>query len=134
MRFKQNTSVSTATSQGVGHIDRVVIDPTTKRVTHLVVRQGQLFTDERVVPVDFIAAAAADHITLCPEVSDLHTLPKFEERQYLRVTETDRRTAAGYGYPPAGSQYAKQVRQNIPEGTVALREGAKVITDDGRLA
>jgi sporulation protein YlmC with PRC-barrel domain len=34
MQFKENTSVFTAHGEQVGDIDRVVLDPRTKEVTH----------------------------------------------------------------------------------------------------
>ena len=34
--------------------------------------------------------------------------------------------------PSPGEEYVTQVEQNIPEGAVALKEGAKVISADGR--
>ncbi len=154
MKFKQNASVSAADGQDVGRIDRVVIYPQTKRVTHVVVRKGFLFADDRVVPIGLVAEATEDHIHLREEVGDLHDLPKFEESHYVRWPEEEgghhspssgRYASPLYGYPqaaagmsnpdlgPSGPQYAKRVEQNIPEGTVALREGAKVIAEDGKL-
>ncbi len=125
MKFKQNASVSTADGEGVGHIDRVVIAPATKRVTHVVVRKGLLFADDRVVPIGLVAEATDDHINLREGAGDLHDLPIFEESVYVRMTYPDP--------GPSGPQYAQRVEQNIPEGTVALREGAKVIAEDGKL-
>jgi uncharacterized protein YrrD len=154
MKFKQNASVSAADGQDVGRIDRVVIYPQTKRVTHVVVRKGFLFVDDRVVPIGLVAAATEDHVNLREDAVDLHNLPKFEESHDVRLPEEEgghhspssgRYASPLYGYPqaaagmsnpdlgPFGPQYAKRVEQNIPEGTVALREGAKVIAEDGKL-
>ncbi len=127
MKFKQNASVSTANGEEVGHIDRVVIAPVTKRVTHVVVRKGLLFADDRVVPIGLVAEATEDHIKLREGAGDLHDLPTFEESHYVRMSYPD------LDLSPAGPQYAQHVEQNIPEGTVALREGARVIAEDGKL-
>ena len=40
MQFKENTHVYTAGGQDVGKIKRVVVDPNTKDLTHLVVQKG----------------------------------------------------------------------------------------------
>jgi uncharacterized protein YrrD len=152
MKFKQNASVSTAEGREIGHIDRVVIDPITKKVTHVVVRKGLLFADERVVPIGLVAEATEDCITLREDAGDLHDLPKFEESHYVRLPEEEggRSSPAsgmyvnspytsspiGGSYPDlgqSGPQYVPRVEQNIPEGTVALREGARVIADDGQM-
>lgn len=39
-----------------------------------------------------------------------------------------------YGVPPVGVEipYPERVRQNIPEGTVAVKEGARVYSSDGK--
>src|SRR6185295_19741970 len=34
--------------------------------------------------------------------------------------------------PAPGEKFVTQIEQNIPDGTVALKEGAKVITADGK--
>jgi uncharacterized protein YrrD len=152
MKFKQNANVSTAEGREIGHIDRVVIDPLTKKVTHVVVRKGLLFADERVVPIGMVAEATENYIHLREGAGDPHHLPKFEESRYVRVPEDDggrSSPASGiyanspYGPAPAagnypefghsGPQYVPRVEQNIPEGTVALREGARVIADDGQM-
>ena len=152
MKFKQNARVSTTDGREVGHIDRVVIDPITKKVTHVVVRKGLLFADERVVPIGLVAEATEDCINLREDAGDLHHLPKFEESRYVRLLEDEggrsspasgvyanslyEPAPAGGSYPDlghSGPQYVPRVEQNIPEGTVALREGARVITDDGQM-
>ena len=46
MQFKENARVITAGGQKVGRIDRVVLDPKSKELTHLVVKKGFLFTRE----------------------------------------------------------------------------------------
>jgi len=145
MEFKQNAGVFTANDQQVGHIDRVVVDPQTKAVTHIVVRKGFLFTEDKVVPIELIVDTTEDRITLRDDVCDLHALPLFEEKHYVRSEGAPSSPGSApslYGYPsapgaypaPPDEKYITQIEQNIPEGTVALREGAKVITVEGKQA
>jgi uncharacterized protein YrrD len=151
MQFKDGATVYTANGQNVGSIDRVVIDPGTDEVTHVVVRQGMLFTEDKVVPTEIIDTATAEEVRLRADVDNLEELPHFEETHYLSLDETDRTTyPAGYArpaywYPPVGlglgyypSYYAYPARpyvveteRNIPEGAVGLKEGAKVVSADG---
>jgi sporulation protein YlmC with PRC-barrel domain len=42
MRFNQGDRVMTVDGKEAGHIERVVIDPRTNEITHLVVRRGLL--------------------------------------------------------------------------------------------
>ena len=182
MQFKEGADVYTSDGDKVGDIDRVVLDPTTKEITHLVVRQGFIFTEDKVVPMALVDSATEERLVL-KEVDDLDNLPDFEETFYVRVDETETgtvpetpgapktratpRTGAApetqaepkarplyvggyvqpyYYYPPTrmtwwGRPYSlfgrppyvrrvKGVRQNIPEDTIPLEEGANVIASD----
>jgi uncharacterized protein YrrD len=144
LQFKQNAGVFTATGEAVGHIDRVVVDPHTNVVTHIVVRKGFFFKEDKVVPIDLVAEATEDQIKLRENAGDLHALPPFEEKHYLtsdaKASET-LVTPAPLGYsplaapleePPPGPRLIAQTEQNIPAGTIALKEGAKIITAEGK--
>jgi uncharacterized protein YrrD len=150
MQFKQNASVITVDGKDVGHIDRVVLDPRTKEVTHVVVRKGFLFTEDKVVPVDLIGAATEDHVTLREDAGDLERLPDFEERHFVMpgrdewAQDPERMHYAQpmYWYPPTiplapylaqpVPVYKVETDENIPPGTVALKEGAKVVSADDK--
>jgi len=154
MQFKEGASVFTSEGQRAGQIDRVVIDPKTKEVTHVVVQKGFLFTTDKVVPVSLIGAATEDRVTLRKDAGDLQALPDFEETHYVPVSAAEAREMlpAGYvrhlyWYPPTsftwwGSlgyparygypipPYVARTERHVPEGTVALEEGAKVLSRD----
>ena len=156
MQFKQGTHVYTQNGNDVGEIDRVVLDPQTDEVTHVVVRKGWLFTEDKVVPIDLIDKAVADQIQLRADVTNLDDLPEFEERYYVPPNEASDEALSReydpaevapslYWYPPIGSAWAgyyngyyayPQVpyvvhsEQNIPEGTIGLKEGARVVSSD----
>jgi uncharacterized protein YrrD len=154
MQLKKNAHVYTADQQEAGRVKRVVIDPKTKQITHIVVEKGMLFTDERVLPIHMVADATEEQVTLQGAPGDLNELPKFEETNYVPMSSDIAGggepvvTSPGgsyapsvYGYPPvsvgggtADERYVKHIDQNIPEGTVAVKEGAKVITEDGHTA
>lgn len=154
MEFKQGTKVTTYDGKDVGSVDRVVLNPNTKEVTHIVVRKGFLFSEDKIVPMSLIASATDQSVTLRQDAGKLDELPPFEETHYIGLGEEETRTAAypaglaapfywyaptgGWmGYPDYGDQYAypppypSETIQNIPSNTVALREGASVISADG---
>lgn len=168
MQFRENTPVYTADGQQVGTIDRVVIDPASKEVSHVVVRQGWLFTEDKVVPTAFIDRATADQVRLRNDVEDLEELPHFEETYYVpydesnsAATNTPAYATGGYArpyypYPPIGAAwpgyygaygaypmgyygagaypgkpYAVETERNIPQGSIALKEGANVVDSHG---
>lgn len=105
MEFQSGAKVVNAQGDTVGHVDRVVLDPRTKEVTHIVVRKGTLFTTDRVLPVKMVADTNADRILLQPDLTkgDLENLPEFEETQYLLALEEDyvKRPQAGTVTPVA---------------------------------
>jgi hypothetical protein len=121
-------------------------------VSHVVVRQGVLFTEDKVVPTALIDTATEDEVRLRAGVANLDALPRFEETYYIPPGETTGETyPVGYApplfwYPPVGAAWAGYdtgdygyptapyvafTQQNIPEGAVGLKEGAKVISADG---
>ncbi len=144
LQFQKNASVLAANGQQLGHIERVVVNPETNVMSHFVVRKGSLFNKEdKIVPIDLVAKTTEDQVTLKSGAGDLEDLSAFEETY---IVDEGGRTAGSspstgnpsvmLGYPTGGvvsyppspaDRIATEVVQNIPEGTVALKEGAKVI-------
>ena len=159
MQFKQGTHVFTSDNHDVGTVDRVILDPRTDEVNGLVVRKGWLFTEDRVVPIGMEATATEDRVILRRSEAIIEDLPEFEETYYVPAGERDYHagTVVGsesyaeplYNYPPAGTawwgygaylgappvdvrpDYAERVHKNIPEGMVAVKEGARILSLDG---
>ncbi len=152
MKFKEGANVFTAEGDKVGEIERVVIDPVTDEITHVVVEKGFLFTTDKVVPIDLIANTTGGRVALRRGVKDLESLPDFQKQHYVAAGAYP----SGYvpplhWYPPVGSRwwgypaslpypytmgypappFVIQTERNIPEGTVPLKEGAEVIGSDG---
>jgi uncharacterized protein YrrD len=162
MQIQTGAQVYTSTGEKLGHVDRVVIDPHTKKVSHLVVRKGFLLKTDKVLPIDWVAAANGDRVALTLDATSLDSLPNFEEKHYVRTDETlsVAETTGGspaplesatapmvVWYPPVMGvypgpgvpampgaprvRYVETVEENIPENTIALKEGAKVVSADG---
>ncbi|MFZ6028647.1 MAG: PRC-barrel domain-containing protein [Chloroflexota bacterium] len=151
MEFKEGADIYTMDGDKVGEVSRVVIEPDTKEITHVIVQKGFLFTEDKVVPIDAIQRASEDRVVLRQDVEDLDQFQDFEETYYMYAdAEREpfpamrRPVPALYWYPPVGvwgmpggpAYYGSRVyssvkEENIPEGTVALEEGARVISSDG---
>jgi uncharacterized protein YrrD len=140
--FTLGANVYNADEQKLGTIDRVVIEPKTDEVTHLVVRKGFFFKVDKVISIDLIQKATEDSVILKDSITDLEALPNFEEIHYVEAgnpTEADQEsTRAVYWYPPLYPSFYSmpssqvEVRErNIPTGTVALKKNATVISHDG---
>jgi uncharacterized protein YrrD len=143
--LQKNASVVNASGKQIGSLERVVIHPETKVITDIVIQGGGLFKKEyRVVPIDLVAETTENQIVLYNEAEDLESFPPFKEERI--ITENDQLSSPGeapkviYGVsgmvttavPNPEDQIATRVEQNIPEGTVALKEGAKVLTADDK--
>ncbi|MAS32825.1 MAG: hypothetical protein CL610_02385 [Anaerolineaceae bacterium] len=157
MQFRHGALVFSLDDREVGRIERVVLDPLTKRVTHVVIRQGLLLPEDKVIPMSMFQVTEPDRAVLYIASEDLHNLPQFEEEEFVPVEYvgdgdgTSDLATSLYWYPsvdmPYGAgpdvsladelavperRYVRSTRQNIPEDTIALREGARVVSLDGR--
>lgn len=149
MHFKENAEVLTPLGEKVGRIDRVVVDPGSDKVTHLVVKKGVLFTEDKVVPLDAVDVTTDKLVVLKRSSDDPDRFPKFEETHYIpegpfedsrnREAQRARRLiwyqtnvntpflAPGPPATPVTPFYIKRTRRNIPKGSIPLDEGATVV-------
>lgn len=155
MQFKHDATVKSADGKDVGHLDRVVMDPRTNEITHLVVRKSWLFTEDKVVPIDMVARSTEDAVTLRSADGDFDRLLDYKETHYwpadqaplddgsVSVVQPSAYAPALYWYPPfsgvapfaASAPYGEPevmtTKTNVPEGNVALKDGAKVMDRGG---
>ncbi len=138
--IKEKTDVYAADGDRVGAVDRVVMDPLTRDLSHIVVRKGIFFPEDKVIPVTGIATATEDRINLVPAL-DPDALPPFEEQHYLPWKAEDEGgwdidpstvPLVYYGpyatLTPAFPSMARTVTErNIPERAIALQTGAPVM-------
>ena len=160
MQYKHNAPVFTPSGVPVGHIDRVVMNPKTREVDFLVIRKGNLFTEDKVVPVALIHTAHEDLVTLQVEAPALAQLPEFEEVEYYpyernqqgsdNVNHPGAGSFGGVAYAPpyfwypnvgasawatpmwSGPAYEARTKENIPAADIALSTGASIITSDDK--
>ena len=153
LELKEGTSVFTQSGEEVGKINRFVLDPVTNEVTHIVVQKGWLLSEDKVVPIGMIDAATEERVELNQKIGDLDQLPPFEETHFVELTDTDNRPTSSFmyryapayywyppsgyiGYPAFGPGYygwpPVETTRNIPADTIPLKEGADVISADGK--
>jgi len=139
MQFNQNATVISADSKEVGHLERVVIDPGTKELTHIVVRKGTFNPKDKVVPLNMIAAGVPDSIGLRLLAQQVDELSDYEETKFSGAggyAGATMQGSNGYLETPNSPMSAAPTTQekiiNIPPNTVALKEGSPVTTADGK--
>ena len=146
--LQKNADVLTPHGKTIGSLERVVLNPETKVVTDIVVRLGVFFDkEEKVVPVDLVADTTEHQIILSYEAGELDDFPPFEEKQVVaedgdkdHAQSSEAAPPVIFGYAGAGlltlpepsEQIVTKIEQNIPKGTVAMKEGAKVLTAEGK--
>lgn len=141
----KNAKILAADGRQVGSLERVVLNPGSHAITDIVIRTGTLMShEEKVVPLGLVAETTKDLVVLREEAPDLDVLPPFEERHIVDEKGDLDKSPQGapviYGVPGVGltvtpdpaEQFVTQLQQNIPDGTVAMKEGAHVITSEGK--
>ena len=136
MEFQEGVSVYAPDGRQLGKVDRVVVDPSSRRVTHIVIRQGHLLMEDKLIPVEQLSTATEERIVLDAEPGKL---TPFEESHYVPLDEgTRRQWGIEQGVPllwggwmaggriPYPDMVAEKVERNIPKGDVAVAEGAAV--------
>jgi len=149
--YTEGTPVISSDGNELGTVERLVVRPRDKEISHLVLSKGLLFPEERVVPASFVATASSAVVTLHQDV-ELDDLPLFEETHFLELDGDSARrsfpTAVAapliWAYPAVGSaipastysrymaspQAMPEVRRNTPDGTVSVQIGAPIRTSD----
>ena len=150
MRLIKGADVYSANGEKLGTLSRVIIDPNTREVTHIVIEKGLLFTTNKLVPINTINPHNEEMITLTSSEQELEELQDFQESEYVNLDATEypeEQVESSLWYPPMNSAlwragmytpypampvYTVKTTQNIPEGTIALEEGARVVSKDDR--
>ena len=145
--LREGSHVIDLRGEDLGRIERYVINPSTRDVTHVVIEKGVFFPDERVVPVEALDQGDTQGQLRLEAAVDSDELPTFEERHYVNLDESLDEPApypasvwaypaipvGGYpAYPMVGTApVVVDTTLNVPEGSVVVSEGAEVFADDG---
>lgn len=158
MELRAGTNIYTADNQQVGKVKSVVMTPRDQQISGLVVERGWLFTEEKVLPFDWIDGANdKGDIILRADKREFDDLPPFEDTLYIPREEAQENANYPadvfyyYGNPmyignpgymppvtayPASAEavprYVEHDIENIPDGTVALAIGADVHSRDDK--
>lgn len=148
IQFQKDAAVMSATGKQLGTLERLVVNPESKALTDIVVRTGSMLNhEEKVVPVELISETTEEQIVLSKGAEDLKAFPPFEEERIVNERGGVSQPSLGGsslpmpgGYPGVNMPVAEaekerivtRMEQNIPEGTVAMKHGAKVIAADGK--
>lgn len=134
-----------------GHVTKLVVEPGTKRLTHLVVERGSLLHHDVVVPISDVAAVKGGAVELNLSSGELNSLPKYAELEFA-MPQAD--WAERHGYPPGNTlvglsglawdgmdfttawsdfTVVTHVDVGVPETETAIGRGTRVSYHDGEL-
>lgn len=147
IKLMNNAEVFSSEGEKIGSLDRVILDPETKKVSHIVVTKGILFSTSKVIPISYVNLDG-ERITLTKNAMELEDLPDYNESSYISMEQADdseHNAESEYFYPPQNitwwtsggriwypkSRYVPKTEKILPEGMLALEEGADVVGKDG---
>ncbi len=128
--FRQlHTGAMAVASDGdVGSVVALVVDPTTRTVTHLLVKNANVPASSRVVPVEYIRSTEHERVLLDLTRAEVLDEQRFIQPEWIPVEP----------YPKGFMSYWLQggqsfaVSEHLPsQGDLALRKGVEVRSSDG---
>lgn len=107
----------------------VVLNPVNDRITHVVVREKEVYILSRLVPVDRIVESDPDHIRLSCSYADMTGMEIFSESEFIPYDLSGTMFLQPYAVPAAVGVVLEH--ENIPAGELAIRRGSPVAASDG---
>ena len=114
-----------------GESTRIVMNPVSQSVTHLVVDAGR-GAGERVVPVDMVTETEPEQIRLRCSAEELRDMPEFDASKYVAAESSEERGIfmLPYAFP---EDEVVSTQDTVPPAELAIRRGAPVHATDGRI-
>ncbi|MFN2182824.1 MAG: PRC-barrel domain-containing protein [Anaerolineae bacterium] len=123
------------TDGAAGRSTYVILNPVTRQITHVVVKESSFPWLERLVPVEMVAETSPDQIRLSCTGEELHGLESFVETEFLPAQYPYEAYDLGqyhvwpYVFPEDESVPVEHER--VPPGELAVRRGNPVRAKDG---
>lgn len=136
-QFRVGATVK-GTQRELGKLDALIVDPTTRRVTHLVVQRHRLGA-RVLVPEEFVVESTPDQVTVRLDDDELERCERFDEPSFDRpepgfLAEELALEPGSYFLEPYVSPIDGWVLagyERIPKGEVSIRRGDEVVAADG---
>ncbi len=127
-----------ATDERCGNLARLIFNPTTDVLTHLIVEPGHHDEQARVVPFDLVVSASEDVIQLSCTKERYDQLDSAEDVEMLRDTtgkyDGFSTTSMYFGVGrPLGHHPQPMYSDSVPLGEIEIRQGDPVHAKDGEI-
>lgn len=144
MKFINGAKIYSSVGERVGELKRVVLDSKTHEISHLVIEKGILMKEDKVIPIGLIDAQDDDRIGLKVTAEELNDFPAFTETKFKLFKDKTEDGLKAYNYVSnyhwwssgkalgyAAPRLVNKRLGNIPENSIALKEGAIVMAPNG---
>jgi sporulation protein YlmC with PRC-barrel domain len=121
-----------------GQSTYVILNPISRRVTHVVVKEKKGLHAQHLVPIDLVADTTRDLIRLRCTTDELAKIELFTETEYVqeRIPDVDYMEDAYLVWPyhiPEFNTTIPVTHRRIPHGELAVQRGARVEATDGHV-
>ncbi len=76
--LENGSNVISSDGKHVGDVERLFVEPESKKVTHFLISQGLLFTDRKMVPVNWVKSVKENEVDLTVSSQFLEALPAYQ--------------------------------------------------------
>ncbi len=76
--LKEGTNVISSDGKHVGDVERLFVEPESKKVTHFLITQGMLFKNRKMVPVNWVKSVKENEVDLTVSSQFLEALPSYQ--------------------------------------------------------
>jgi sporulation protein YlmC with PRC-barrel domain len=136
MKFPLNVDVH-CTNGRYGRSTRIILNPATEKITHVVVKEQKAPHTERLIPVRWVKETTPELILLSHTKEEVANLELFNQTDFVQRDvphyATDPKLTLLWPYVVPARKILSQKFQQIPAGELAVRRGAKVKATDGRI-
>jgi sporulation protein YlmC with PRC-barrel domain len=131
MDFHLNAHVE-CTDGRVGHLENIILNPKTEKITYLVVRGNDLQNRERIVPEKLVKEATPDTVRLSIDKERFERMKDFIQEEYIpsNIMLYMADMAGWDAGTPAGVFVEHEA---VPAGGMLVHKGAKVFATDGHV-
>ncbi len=120
-----------------GHATCVILNPVTRRVTHLVVKETWFPHVERLVPVELVTESTPHQIQLRCTTKDLAELDSFVEAEFVQSEDPfhsyEMEEYRMWPYLLPEDEVVPVEFERVPPGELAIHRGAQVRARDGHV-
>ena len=118
-----------------GRSTYVIMNPTTEKLTHLVVREQWPSRTERLVPIGWVQVTTRDVIVLNRSREEFSRLDPFNQTDFVYTDvphhATDPKLTLFWPYVVPAKRIVDQDIRRVSEGELVVRRGARVQATDG---